>query len=88
MPKKQQPEVPKNQCTSTSTSTSSSYKRRLNLLANELLVTSGGATVGAIGTAIATGAATGGIVFPAVGSVIGGIVGFAAIKIIEAKNEN
>lgn len=52
--------------------------RKLRLLANELLFTSSGATVGAIGAAIVSS----GIVFPAVGSVIGGIVGFAAIKII------
>ena len=51
---------------------------RKRLLADELLFTSSGATVGAIGAAIASS----GIVFPAVGSVIGGIVGFAAIKII------
>ena len=52
--------------------------RKLRLLANELLFTSSGATVGAIGAAIVSS----GIVFPAVGSVIGGIVGFAVIKII------
>jgi hypothetical protein len=55
-----------------------SDNRKLRLLANELLFTSSGATVGAIGSAIVSS----GIVFPAVGSVIGGIVGFVTIKII------
>jgi len=55
-----------------------SDNRKLRLLANELLFTSYGATMGAIGAAIVSS----GIVFPAVGSVIGGIVGFLTIKII------
>jgi hypothetical protein len=55
-----------------------SDNRKLRLLANELLFTSSGATVGAIVAAIVSS----GIIFPAVGSVIGGIVGFVTIKII------
>jgi len=55
-----------------------SDNRKLRLLANELLFTSYGATMGAIGAAIVSS----GIVFPAVGLVIGGIVGFVTIKII------
>lgn len=59
--------------------------KKLNSLADELLATSGGAAVGAVGTAIGLAATS--TLAPVIGSVVGGVVGLTVMKWIEKRRE-
>jgi hypothetical protein len=61
------------------------HRQKTNTLADELLATSAGATVGTLGATIAL--STLGILAPVIGSVAGGAIGLTAIKLIERKRE-